>query len=708
MSYSNSYQSYIGVLPSFDAAFNNLIIENATVRGSMIEPSQDDKTDLGRPSKRYRSAYIDELFAGRIVQYDNNTAGKCVSSIIDSVPTQICVTEPGSKGVSGCIQMKTQVWTSANVSGVLASSANTCSKYIPALKKWFVIMMSLTNPNTYISINGGLSWTAGGVIPSSVLGTVASSDLAYSPELGILVFSASSSSGTGTPGIQTFYSRDEGITWTQCTFPTNGTNAISYGKIVWVKKYQLFLAFATISTASQNTLGLFSIMKSSDGINFTKTSVALPSVLTAFNSTTLGAIFSYDVDQSRGITCVGIRNSNNTTQSAVYYTEDGDTWVASNLHKISIRSNALYSKNGTFLPQNDKIDFIYSGNTYVATVSAGVYDLASLLTAVADAMNTAASSGTTITVTFNSSTGLITVSFNPAAGTLLWSSGANNTKGMWKELSFAKADTGSSTSVVGTVPVFFGRGFITNIAYSPPLDIWIAVGSNTGTIVSSNLAWADIVTDNNNPRRPNGFWYQPAIPKQSNGVAIPQFYACKWIDSFQMFFLLNGTPNYAGNTTTDRNIWYSTDGMNYYSTEASTGPKSTLTTTELGHRQLSFDDDNKVLIISEGTASTNIMSIYSFNSLLRQTSLMLPSLQVGVFSTPAVVTGAQTWTVVFDRPFAVAPVGVIATQISNEANTNNLLTWFVNSITTTGFNIVANASANGSIQNFSYIAWERP
>lgn len=60
MGYSNSYQSNIGITPSLDAGFVNLHASNLTVRTN-ISPETDNAVDLGRPTKRFRTAYIDEL-----------------------------------------------------------------------------------------------------------------------------------------------------------------------------------------------------------------------------------------------------------------------------------------------------------------------------------------------------------------------------------------------------------------------------------------------------------------------------------------------------------------------------------------------------------------------------------------------------------------------------------------------------------------------
>ena len=60
MGYSNSYQSNIGITPSLDAGFVNLGATNLTVRTS-IAPETDNAIDLGRPTKRFRTAYIEDL-----------------------------------------------------------------------------------------------------------------------------------------------------------------------------------------------------------------------------------------------------------------------------------------------------------------------------------------------------------------------------------------------------------------------------------------------------------------------------------------------------------------------------------------------------------------------------------------------------------------------------------------------------------------------
>lgn len=60
MSYSNSYQSNIGVPQSYDTNLINLNALNITASNSIV-PSTDNTVDLGRPTKRFRSAYVEEM-----------------------------------------------------------------------------------------------------------------------------------------------------------------------------------------------------------------------------------------------------------------------------------------------------------------------------------------------------------------------------------------------------------------------------------------------------------------------------------------------------------------------------------------------------------------------------------------------------------------------------------------------------------------------
>jgi hypothetical protein len=89
MSYSNSYQSNIGIIPSLDAGFQNLTVNSAIIRNG-IEPETDSLVDIGRPSKRFRSAYIDDLDMDPVLPatindipitvYDNGTRNRYLAS----------------------------------------------------------------------------------------------------------------------------------------------------------------------------------------------------------------------------------------------------------------------------------------------------------------------------------------------------------------------------------------------------------------------------------------------------------------------------------------------------------------------------------------------------------------------------------------------------------------------------------------------------
>ncbi len=703
MSYSSGSGSYVGIpTPVIQQTMDvNISGSNYSV-DNIIEPSYDNSVDVGRSTKRFKAAYIDEINTRTLIAED------IISSHIDSVPTSIAISKPAGRGISGGIQAKNLTWTSTSSNSLYDGNTTGITKYIPELKTWFSVpTITGVNNIVYYSKNGGLSWDAGGTVPHHYI--LNSGDFAYSKRLNMLVLTLDTSNVLGTGGMPTFYSRDAGLTWNQCTFTSaQATDDTSYHLVKYVDEWGAFFIFANKITTAQAALGFYSIMKSYDGINFIPPEGSMAIALITFNSLIQCAIYSYDFDPSRRILAIGIRNSV-LTNNAVCYTKDGKTWQASNTQQISVRDNRFYSKNGKVLPRNDMIDVIHSNaGSQSITIPAGIYDTTAFIIAIETAFS---DWGITVDVTHNNSTGIFSLNFAPYTCAILWLTGANNLDNLHRELGFTKTDQINAGTITGTIAWGVGRGVMHYVAYSPPLDLWVLAGANNSTLLAPNIAWSSDITSTESS--PPGFWYQPLTVRQfGTGTPIPQFHDCKWIDSFQMFLLLNRDPTFAGNDTKDRSIWFSADGFNFASIENSTSPKLTIVASETGGtRSLEFDNDNKVLIINDALPSASLKNIFSpLYSLLRETSISLPSWQVGVFTSPAIVNNFQYWTVPFDKPFEVAPTGIIVTPRSEMNAPANYLRWFVYNITTTGFELHAtnDGGGSGSVQTWSWMAWEKP
>lgn len=707
MSYSTGTSNYIGVPYPKNVTTSNQIGSFGSVLTASVAPDgTSSSTTIANPTKRFKYAYIDEVNTSDVNVYNNELVSDKKASILDSVPSRIAITRPAAKGISAGIQVKSMTWPSSNQTLLFGSNlSETITKYIPELKTWFSVSTNAAASNNVIfSKSGCTKWTTGGSIPHQSLGN--SGDFCYSKRKNILLLTLDSTSVTGTGGLPTYYSTDQGLTWTQCIFPSaQCTNQMSYHLCTYIDEWGAFFLFGNRCTTNQQSLGFYPIMKSYDGISFSAPEQPLPSVILAFNSTAQRSIYAYDFDPSRQIMAFGIRNTI-IDATGVYYTTDGINFKASNTHEINIRSDPTYMKNGTVLPGNNYFEVNHStAGSVVIIVTPGNYSGPGLASAIQSLF---LGWGVTMTCTHNSADGTFTFNFGAATATLKFLSAGAPSYTMWKELGFTFNDFGPASIITSTVGFAVSRGFMYYLAYSPPLDLWVTVQANTTSILSPNISWSSDITSNNNSTTSPGFWYQPALVKQYGGTQpTPQFYHIKWIDSLQMFLLINQSP---ASDTRDRTLWWSADGMNYYSTENSSAPKLTITAGETaGIRTIEFDDDRKVMVINDGTAISGVNNIITLPALYRDTSISLPSWQFGIFTSPSIVNGVNTWTVTFDKPFTVAPSGVILSPYAPSTSSANYLQWFVNNITTTGFNIVATngAAGAGSVITWSWMAWEK-
>lgn len=710
MSYKTGSSSYLNVPFPQNVTTTNQIGSFSDIEVShSLSPQSDGIVTIGQDNKRFKSAYIDSVNTGSIYSYVNKKISQSNASVIDSLPHKLVVSDPASRGIAQGNDFKNKTWTATNYNAVFSPASEFLSRYIPELKTWFFFptVLGVNNQMKYCLGSPSTRIFNGGTINHLALGQ--SADLAYSPDHDILVYTIDSASSTGVGGIPTFYSKDRGLTWTQCTFPNNATTLHSYSLIYYVSVWKCFFLFAHISNTSQQSRGLYPIMKSYDGINFISESpLSLPSQILNFNSNTQRCFDSVDFDPSRNILAVGLRVSV-VDENRVFYTKDGTNWLSSNTQRLPVRTFPLTLPNGQTLLENSIIPFNHpSTGNQLLFVTDGNYTIYELMDEIEARF--LADFSITVTVSQNVSTGVITFNFGADATSLTWSSGALAGT-LHNEVGFAKTDVGPATSLTGTFGYAVGQGYQNHIAYSPPLDMWVRASSNNTTLTSSNVSWTQDITGSNE-NSPYGFWVQNIIQPLTQfgtGNPIPQFGYIKWIHSLQMFLLINQAPNYTGNDTKDRTIWYSLDGMSFYSTQNSTSPKLITNSSDLNSKSLSFDDDSKTLIISHGIISTDIRT-YDFSNLSRQTILSLPGWQAGTFTSPAVAAGINTWVVTFDKPFAVAPTGIIITPTSATTNVANYLYWFVSAITTTTFTITANSTlaGTGAVQTWSYMAWEKP
>lgn len=702
--------STIGVpFPTYATTSSTFVnTSNLTSSGS-ISASSDLQVSIGEPTKRFKSAYVDSTNTGSIYSYVNKQKSQQIASVIDSLPHKLIVSDSVSRGVGQGNDFKNKNWVATNYNTFWGGSASEfLSKYIPELKTWFFIptVSSVNNQIKYCFGSPSTRLFNGGTINHLFLGQ--SADLVYSPDHDILLYTCDNTSSTGAGGISTFYSRDRGLSWSQCVFPNNATNQYSFSLAFYVSAWKCFFVFAQIATTNQQSRGLYPIMKSYDGVNFIAESpLSLPSLILTYSSTTQRMINSVDFDPSRNILAIGMR-SVLVDENRVYYTEDGTNWLSSNTQGLSVRGYPLTLPNGQTLLDNAVIPFNHpsTGNNELF-LNDGVYTITSLMTEIQNQF--LLQHGVVVSVTQNSSTGVISFDFGAFSTSFTWGSSLFGT--LHNELGFAKSDVGPSTILTGTFGIAVGQGYQTHIAYSPPLDMWVRASSNNTSLTSANVSWTvDITGTNKNSKF--GFWNQNIIQPLTQfgtGNPIPQFGYIKWIDTLQMFMLINQSPNYTGNDTRDRSLWYSLDGITFSSTQNSTAPKLTTNSTDLNNKSLSFDPDSKTLIISHGIVSAALRT-YDFSNFGRQTILSLPGWQAGTFTSPAVTAGVNTWVITFDKPFAVAPTGILLTPTSATTNVANYLFWFVSAITTTTFTISANSTlaGTGAAITWSYMAWEKP
>jgi len=180
-----------------------------------------------------------------------------------------------------------------------------------------------------------------------------------------------------------------------------------------------------------------------------------------------------------------------------------------------------------------------------------------------------------------------------------------------------------------------------------------------------------------------------------------------------MFLLLNQYANFGGADTKDRSIWISRDGMNFESSENSTGPRTTITISDLNPKKITYDSIFNTMIISDfDDAAATTISSYSFATVNRMGVATLPSIRIGTYTHPVFFpAGATTFTMPIDPPLSVAPsvANVIVTKKCATGSTTNLTNFYVQSVSTTAITVFSNSTnLNNDISTFSWLLWESP
>ena len=171
--------------------------------------------------------------------------------------------------------------------------------------------------------------------------------------------------------------------------------------------------------------------------------------------------------------------------------------------------------------------------------------------------------------------------------------------------------------------------------------------------------------------------------------------------------------DFAGADTKDRSIWVSRDGMNFESSEHSTGPRTTITIDDVTYKKTTYDPINNTMIVSDhGAVDANTITSYSFATVSRMGVATLPSIRIGTYTHPVFFpAGTTTFTMPIDPPLSVAPsvANVIVMKKCATGSTANLTNFYVQSVSTTAITVFSNSTnLNNDISTFSWLLWESP
>lgn len=368
---------------------------------------------------------------------------------------------------------------------------------------------------------------------------------------------------------------------------------------------------------------------------------------------------------------------------------------------------------------NNRVDFLRNGTgiNRVGYLRPGNYTPTTFATEFARAINVqwVAAGNTAATCTWSSVTGFFTFATSQNID-ITWLTGANNLVNCYREFGVAKVDVVNTLSMVSTVAQHHDGGILRTIAYSPTLDIWVQVGTNTGAgtvgTTSSNVWWSKEL--GSSATSYNWGWTPVDCFQQGVATLRPSFTDVVWCDSMQMFLLLNGNTNFAGNVANDRNLWYSSDGKTFAPITNVNSPKTILTTVgALSSNRLTWDNNSHSLFIDTPSINTaTTITRYSFSALQRNEIPHMPGIQYAsstASSNNPASGSTATWTFTFPQPFTVAPTYIIYSFTNNTTALTSGFTHWISAVTTTTFTVTAGAvgaAIAASAPVIKYIAWE--
>ena len=598
----------------------------------------------------------------------------------------------------------------------------------------FVLLASInTNTTTLHSIQlseDGMNWRVPSSAPTSMHTISTTNRLVtgydYDPSRNLLVASRRKASVTDSSFLT--YSTD-GETWTDATtntvvninaatiqiydnltFPPNGNNRIDWK---WDGSGTL-----TLMTPLTIPNGVYSPTELAAEIANQMTTVAAVATawFTGFYDYATG-IFTFtsgtsDNDNQSKYNMQFLpgtgANTTNAPWALLGFRDNTDTSIEN-----TIQSSSTFPYGPVFYHPtitNNRIDFRRNGvaQDYLAQIIPRCYTPPDFVQAVVNAINKqwVAAGFTAVTGAWNSGSGINTITSTQNMD-YRWLSGPNTATNCYAEFGVAKVDVNNTLSMTSTIAQHHDPGSIRHVAYSPTLDIWVMVGTNTGTTacLSSNVWYSkDLI---NTYKSNNYGWtpvdvFQPSAPTTLRGMWTDVI----WADSIQLFLLFNVLTTGGVN---DKSIWCSRDGKTF--SIASGSPQISLSVSALNSYHLQWDNTNHSLIPfnTGGVAGTSI-SYYTFSQLSKVHFPSLPGYQYGTnlcpSNNPAPAGTAVSWSFTFPTPFTVTPNYILYNFITPSAIAAYSFTSSITAKTTTTFTVTAVGSAGAAATGAPTIMWQ--
>lgn len=618
--------------------------------------------------------------------------------------------------------------------------------YSPNVSTYVFTSSSTTNssPDSYYSTDAGTTWTKINLDQAVTSGTQfgISRWIADYADCGMFLLFATVNTATASSPSQTIFISQSGKNFqavpniTQRMRDAGAASTRHFINTAYdpARKYLAVSLRHTSSGASNTSSAVF---YTADGYNWSTAG------LTFFNYTFIINTTNNKIDWTP-LTCV----NSATLDSGTYTPSALAAHIDSKINNVS-----------TIDSTNCNITFkVNGGSNFLATLTTGVYT-PDTLAAEAQLRMRAISSDSSITVTWNVSTYTFTFA-NSTTLQLMWTTGSNVARrefGFSTQSAAASSITGTSIRITvswfptSTTPAFrFTRSFNTikilwstgpntltsvgttlnfnvasdssfasnitgtnfvptathyKIAYSPALDRWVAAGGGPSIplyqygINALNLYYSTDIT--------SGVWTAVDVYQNGTGTPKPNFLDVVWVETLQMFLLLNSNTAYTGTASTDSPIWYSLNGINFYSmghkNVTNLSFLNTFQYSEYTEYQLSFDTLNGTLCISDGVDRTDVY-IYPFN--ISTSTLTFPNWQWGLYTpTTNVTTSGVTYTVPFNQTYTSAPTAVTVSPMGTSSDRQ--FTWVVSNITTSTFDLTCyrTQGTDGTGITFVWMAW---